>query len=286
MNGFGGAKDHPDPWNAWDFAATGIIWKIVPSSGRLIVGEDRDPVNKTASLFCVALDSGAVRWKGMSLGEHWWTGIETVHRGVIIVHDYPVPGMPDHKNIIAIDAARGERLWENRDLAFAFASGGKICGSKEFFERRAFYEIDLATGEVGSELTAAEAAGLRDAAEEGWGMDVGIPAACDTVADRIRALFPPGTGLVPGDSLMHNDTEISNVYESSPGGAPGTAAPGLREHIVALDARTGSVLRRDIVCDGLSVPAGTTFFRAEERVLYVKDRAILRSFAIPDRRNP
>jgi hypothetical protein len=281
MNGFGAARE------PWDFTASGIIWKILPCAGRLIVGEDRDPAKKTASLFCVALDDGSVRWKGMSFGERWWTGIETVHRGVIIVHEYPVPSMPEHGNIIAVDAARGERLWENRGVAFAFAAGGRIVGSKDLFERKAFFEIDLDTGATGRELMAAEAGALRDEADEGWGMDVGIPAPCDDVPGPLRALFPPGTGLVPGEALAHNGTTIVNVYESRPDNAPGpAAAPRLREHLLVHDARTGSVLHRDVVCDGLSVPAGTTFFRAEERILYVKDRSILRSFAIPDKRNP
>jgi hypothetical protein len=283
MNGFVGARD------LWDFTVSGIIWKILPGDGRLIVGEERDPVKKTVSLFCVALDDGSVRWKGMTLGENWWTGIETIHRGVVIVHEYPVPGMPDHGSIIAIDAARGERLWENRDLAFAFASGGRLCGSRDLFDRRAFFEVDLATGAAGRELTVDEAAALRDSADAGWGMDVGIPGPSDGVPDVIRAAFPPGTGLLAGETLMHNDTEISNCYESRPGGAAGaTGGTGtrLREHIFALDAQTGSVLRRDVVCDGLSVPAGTTFFRAEERILYVKERATLRSFALPGGRTP
>lgn len=270
MSGFRGDRD------LWDFTASGIIWKILPCEGRLIVGEERDPVKKTVSMFCVRLDDGTVLWKGITPAETWWTGIEAVHRGVIIVHEYPVPSMPDHGSIIAIDAARGERLWENRDLAFAFASGGTICGSRDLFDRRAFFEVDLTTGAAGRELTAGEARALRESGETGWGMDVGIPAPADDVPDRIRAEFPPGTGLLPGETLMHNDIEISNCYESR------NAGPGaLREHIFAIDARSGSLLRRDVVCDGLSVPAGTTFFRAEGRILYVRDRSTLRSFALP-----
>jgi hypothetical protein len=269
MNGFRANRDH------WDFTASGIIWKILPCEGRLIIGEERDPARKTMSLFCVRLDDGSVVWKGLTPGDNWWTGIEVVHRGVIIAHEYPVPSMPDHGSIIAIDAARGERLWENRDLAFAFASGGTICGSKDLFDRRAFFEVDPATGASGRELTANEARSLRDSGEAGWGMDVGIPVPSGEVPDHVRASFPPSTGLLPGEILMHNDTEISNCYESRPAGA-------LREHIFAFDARTGSLLRRDVVCDGLSVPAGTTFFRAEGRILYVRDRSTLRSFALPE----
>jgi outer membrane protein assembly factor BamB len=265
--------------NFWDFKASGIIWKVLPCSGRLIVGEERDPVKKTVSLFCVALDDGSVRWKGRKLGEDWWTGIETIHRGVIIVHEYPVPSMPEHRNIIAIDASSGERIWENRDLAFAFASGGTVCGSRELFDRRVFFEVDIVTGEVGRELTAHEAGQRRDSADEGWGMDVGIPAPSGDLPGPVRAAFPPGADLIAGETLMCNDIEISNCYESrTDGGARRT----LREHIFALDSRTGAVLHRDVVCDGLSVPAGTTFFRAEARVLYVKDRGTLRSFALPE----
>jgi hypothetical protein len=271
MKGFGDAPE------SWDFTVGGIIWRILPADGRLIVGEERDAAKKSASLFCVGLDDGAVRWKGLRLGEEWWTGIETVHRGVIIAHEYPVPGMPDHRNIIAIDARTGGRLWENRDLAFAFASGDRVYGAREFFDRRAFYEADLATGALVREVPVDEARAIRDSAGAGWGMDVQLPLPSDSLAPALREAFPPGTEVAPGETLMHNDTHISNCYESRPDGAPGRT---LREHIFAIDAGTGAVLRRDVVCDGLAYPAGTTFFRAEGRVLYVKERSTLRSFAI------
>jgi hypothetical protein len=271
MKGFGGIPD------TWEFVPGGIVWRILPADGRLIVGEERDAAKKSASLFCVGLDDGAVRWKGLKLAEEWWTGIETVHRGVIVAHQYPDPGMPGHRNIIAIDAAGGNRLWENRDLAFAFASGDRIYGTREFFDRRAFYEADISTGAVIREVPADEAKALRDSAGAPWGMDVQLPLPSGSVADAVRAAFPPGAEIAPGETLMHQETEISNCYETRPAGAAGRS---LREHIFALDARTGAVLGRDVVCDGLAFPAGTTFIRVEERVLYVRERSTLRSFNI------
>ncbi len=261
----------------WEFRTAGNIWKIVPAEGRLIVGEERDPEKKTVTFFCVALDDGRVRWKGKSMAESWWIGIETAHRGILFIHEYPVPSMPDHKKILAIDALTGNSLWEDGELAFGFASGASVYASKELFDRRAFFELDLMTGSVVREVGADALHSLRAAPEAGWGLDVQLPEGTTEPPEAVRAAFPPTVALEPGETLRYNDMNISNWYEVRPGEGTGRK---LCEHLFVIDERSGALLYRDVVCDGLSLPAGSTFFRVEERILYVKDRTTLRSILL------
>lgn len=261
----------------WDFKAVGNIWKIIPLSGRRIVGEERHLEDKRVTFFCVSLDDGRVHWQGKSVAQAWWTGIEAVHQGVLFIHDYPVPSMPDHKKIIAIDASSGDPLWETPELTFGFASGASVFASKEFFDRKAFFELDLMTGAVVRELTADDLRVLRPDPGTGWGMDIGNADAVPGTRASVAGAFPAGTRLEPGGSMRLGDAEVCNWYEVIPDGNNGRS---LREHLFVLDDRTGEILFRDVVCDGLALPAGATFFRAEERILYVKERTTLRSFLL------
>ena len=261
----------------WDFRTGGNIWRIVPAEGRLIAGEERNLEKKTVTFFCVALDDGRALWKGKSIAESWWTGIETTHRGILFIHGYPAPSMPDHKKILALDALSGDSLWENGELAFGFASGASVYASKELFDRRAFFELDLMTGSVVREVPADELHALRAAPGAPWGLDVQLPGVAAEPPEAVRSAFPAESALEPGETLRYNDADVSNWYEVRPGDGTGRK---LREHLFVLDARTGELRYRDVVCDGLSLPAGSTFFRVEERVLYVKDRTTLRSFSL------
>ncbi len=263
----------------WEFRTAGNIWKIVPAEGRLIVGEERDLAEKTVSYFCVSLDDGRVLWKGKRPPEPWWTGIETVHRGILFIHEYPVPSMPDHRKILAIDTRTGDSLWENAELAFGFAGDASVYASKELFDRKAFYELDLLTGAVIREIPPHDLQTLRAGTGTGWGADVQFPEWTPEPPGAVRAAFPPAVALEPGEALSYALSDVSTWYEVLPATDGGRK---LREHLFILDRRSGSLRFHDVVCDGLLLPAGSTFFRMEERLLYVKDRTTLRSLTLPN----
>lgn len=270
-------RDNRGVRGLWDYHAAGTIWRILPAGERLIVGEERDTSAKTVSYFCVALDDGRVIWRGKQTGGRWWSGIEAVHRGLVFIHEYPVPSMPDHRKIFAIDLRTGVQAWENGELAFGFAREGAVYASRELFDRRQFFELDLRTGSVVREVPADALAELRPGPYPEWEMDVEIPGPSGDPPGGVRAAFPAGTTLEPGESLRRGSAEVSNWYEVR---TDGDGRRMLREHLFALDASAGGVMFHDIVCDGLSLPTGTSFFRAEERIIYVRERTTLRSFAL------
>ncbi len=261
----------------WDYNAGGNIWKIIPTEGRWIIGEERDLAKKLVTFFCVSLDDGRVRWQGKRVAQEWWTGIEAVHQGVLFIHEFPVPSMPDHKNIIAIDASSGDPLWENPELTFVSANGASVFGSKEFFDRRAFFELDLFTGEIIREMTADELRAVRQDPGTGWGVEVANADLVPELRAPVAGVFPAGALLEPGGALLADRAEVCNWYEVLPAGDRGRT---LREHLFVLDGATGEIRFHDIVCDGLALPAGATFFRAGDRIVYVRNRTTLRSFSL------
>ena len=110
----------------------------------MIAGEERNLETKTASFFCV--NQSGTLWRGKSYGEHWWTGIEAAHRGVLYLHGYATPDLPGRKGITAIDCATGGVLWKNSDVTFLSAVEGNVYASHDVTGRRVLLELDHRTG--------------------------------------------------------------------------------------------------------------------------------------------
>ena len=110
----------------------------------MLVGEERNIGSRTVSFFCVG-PSGTL-WRGKNFGEQWWTGIETVHRGVLFLYGFATPDLPGRKGITAVDCATGDLLWKNGELTFIAASGDKIYSSQEAPGGPVVAEIEYRTG--------------------------------------------------------------------------------------------------------------------------------------------
>jgi hypothetical protein len=262
---------------SWEFQVSSIIWRILPAGTEYVIGEIRDGGKKTVSFFAVGLDDGRPRWEGNPAPEKWWTGIESVHGNILVLHEYPVPSMPDHRKIFAVDLPTGELLWTNEELAFSFALGDTFYASKDYFDRRAFYGLDAATGRVGEEVPAERIQELMTRRPAGWEGHIGIPLPDDTVSAAATGRLGRTATLFPGESLRYGGVEVACCYETV--GSPDTAPP-LREHLFVVDAGSGEFLFHDVVCDQLSGPVPGTFFRMGDSILYVKNRSTLRSLAI------
>jgi hypothetical protein len=114
---------------SWEFTAKGVIWRLHPAEGGMLVGEERNIDLKTVSFFCV--NSPGTLWKGKNFGEQWWTGIETVHNGVLFLYGFVTPDLPGRKGITAVDCATGDFLWKNGALTFIGAAGDKVYASQD-----------------------------------------------------------------------------------------------------------------------------------------------------------
>jgi hypothetical protein len=130
----------------WTFVANNIIWRMVLGDHGTLIGECRDTDQKVASFFCLDLSTGNVLWKDLRVDEQWWVGIEAVQKNVVLLHAFAKPDMPEHKGIQAFDLASGVKLWRNDDVAYWFGYEDRVIAYRDFFERRAGYELDLRSG--------------------------------------------------------------------------------------------------------------------------------------------
>jgi len=136
----------------WEYHVKGIIWRVLFSGNDRIVGEDRDQQSKSVSFFCLNARSGEVLWEGLRLDEHWWVAIELIRDGVLFITEFVRPDLPELGKIYAVDLETGKVLWTNSELKMLFVAGSRVYASRELFERRVYYALDLRTGEHVGEL--------------------------------------------------------------------------------------------------------------------------------------
>ncbi len=137
---------------AWQYTASGMIWRILFSESGKIAGEDRDQKTKSVSFFCLEESSGRVLWEKLQMEEQWWIGMESTHKNILFLHEYEKPDFPTHLRISAIDLETGKVLWRNPELQFLFAAEGEVYACKDLFEKRIFFELDACTGQIVQEF--------------------------------------------------------------------------------------------------------------------------------------
>jgi len=116
----------------------------------MLIGEERNIESRTASFFSV--DPSGTLWKGKNFGEQWWTGIETVHRGVLYLYGFATPDLPGRKGITAVDCATGVLLWKNGEQTFIAAAGNSIYASQDALDGPRISEIDHRNGALVREM--------------------------------------------------------------------------------------------------------------------------------------
>jgi hypothetical protein len=268
---------------SWEFATKGFIWRLHPAEGGKLVGEERDVESKTASFFCLDLTVGAALWKEKNYGEQWWTGIETVHRDVIILHGFATPDLPEHKRLTAVDLGTGDQLWRNDEVKFVAAADGKIYASRGTIGGRIFLELDSRTGDLLREL------GLE---EEG---DRSVPRgeAADVFDDVVFPLpLPEGaSGTSPLSSLLHGvctpaavtgpvgyidlDDRVVFGYHEQRLTASKDDVPSFTSLLAVVDRESGKLLLRVTIDDGVSFPVPDTFLVRTGFLYYIRNRRTL-----------
>lgn len=127
------------------------IWRIIPAGSRVII-EERSSENKEVFFNCIDINSGDEIFSDIQLEEKFWVGIEAVEDDYIFFHKFPKPDMPNHKSIITFDINTASTLWQNDAMTYLFYYDGKVVCFKQLFEKRDYFLLNAATGEVISEL--------------------------------------------------------------------------------------------------------------------------------------
>jgi hypothetical protein len=273
---------------AWEYSARGVLWRLFPSAAGLLVGEDRDLEKKTVSFFCLDDRSGEVRWSGVTFPEPWWISMEALHHETLLLHEYAAPDMPDHKKILALEAATGKLRWTNDDAKFLFAHGEMVYAAKETYEERVFSEHRIADGALVRRVEPEEIRALQRSQAPEYAEIVDFP-----------ATLPPGGGDSPevGTALRAARLDgAGSVVEVLTGGgalvlascepAEGSAEkPAFRQRIAIYDRARGKVAFDDTMHEELSMPIPDMFFRRAGMLYYIKERRTLRAVHLPESRD-
>ena len=128
------------------------IWRILPTTNKKIVLEERDATTKEVFFSCIDIESGKKIFSQFQMDEKNWIGIETIYNDLIFFHAYSKPDMPTHKSIIAFDMSSKKTLWQNDNYVFALVNDDKVYCYQQRFENRVYFALDCLTGNVVEEL--------------------------------------------------------------------------------------------------------------------------------------
>jgi len=124
------------------------IWRILPTSNKKLVVEERDAKTKEVFFSCVEINSGKKLFNEFQLEEKNWIGIESIYNDIIFFHAYGKPDMPSHKRIIAFNIVSQSILWQNDNYVFSFVFEDKVYCYQQRFESRVFFALDYLTGNI------------------------------------------------------------------------------------------------------------------------------------------
>lgn len=141
------------------------IWKILVSDTNRLLIEERDLNTKEAFYHCIQAGTGKYYINDLQFDEKVWIGSEGIYEDILFIHKYGKPDMPIHKGIIAYSIDNQEIIW-TADYAFSFYYKGKIYAFREGFEERKYYTLDVKTGEILENLTAAAVKELQNEIDE------------------------------------------------------------------------------------------------------------------------
>jgi len=252
------------PRIAWKYSARAMIWRILPTADGFCIGEERDPVSREATFFCVDAGTGRVLWEHRTLGEGWWTEFAEYAGGVLLLHGFATPDLPQHLKIFAVDAGTGIPLWSDLSVTFAGLTGETILALTPAGETVA---LDLKTG---GRLTVRDAAAEPDAVDEH--IRFPLPADLDGSEGFLKELLG-GTG----------QAEILEVQgHLVVGYAAGSADGGTFAHEIAVvDPGRGKVVFRERILERTPGPAQETFFVLDDMLYYIRERRDLVAVRIP-----
>lgn len=122
------------------------IWRILPTTNKKLVIEERDIKTKEVFFSCLEIYLGKKLFIDFQFDEKNWIGIESIYKDIIFFHAYRKPDMPAHKSIIAFDILSKTVLWQNDSYVFSFVYGDKVYCYQQRFESRVFFALDYLTG--------------------------------------------------------------------------------------------------------------------------------------------
>ena len=252
--------------SSWNYISRSQIWRLVPSGESRIVGEERDAGSKAVSFFCLDLQSGKPLWRDKAFDQEWWSGIEAVGEGVMLLHGFATPELPGHRGITAVHIDRGHEIWKAPDLVFVGLHGTNVIASRGEVAGTSVVELDLFSGVV-----------VR---EHGDALPVRHAAPAD---DRVVTLRPamnepgPATAVGPVEILEAAPLRAVVWYESAGSGE----SRRFRSLMAVTDSRSGEEVLRETLQAGGVARVPQVVFVLDGFLCYLKERQTLVGIRIP-----
>jgi hypothetical protein len=267
---------------SWTFTPTDAIWRLVPARSGELVGEARNQETKRVSFFAIDGNTGVPLWQNLVLDEQWWIGIEDISDGVLLLHKFASPDMPQHRGIIAIDLRTGNQLWLNGELTFWFAYNNSVYAHKMLFEKRVASELDVHTGqtvrEFGENLVPLLFEKREEAIRENQdGLQFPEIGEFDRIDPRIAGMMRkelPATEVRGPVEYAHMDKFLLMNYHILARGA-NEKRPLLDNQLKIIDAASGKVIYYDTIVHNSPAPVPDSFFVRNGTVHYIKDQKTL-----------
>lgn len=271
---------------SWEYTTKGILWRLFPASGGMLVGEERDVEARTASFFCVELSGGRSLWKEQTYGEQWWTGIETVYRDTLLLHGYASPDMPEHRGITGVDISTGTLLWRNSEVACVATLQGTIRAERMSSGATILCELDRRTGAILRETGPDTSTGTvsvrgNDEVLNDVLFPVILPEGAAGQSDLsvlFRGANPSSSVTGPVECVELEDRVIFGFHERDT--ASTQEAPKFRSVLAVVQRTQRAPLFRVAIDEAVSFPAPDVFLVVGGTLLYVRGRRTLTAIPV------
>lgn len=272
----------PSLKSSWTFTPGDAIWRLYPVRSGELVGESRNQDSKRVSFFALNAATGVPLWQNLTFDEPWWIGIEDVTEGVLLLHKFASPDMPQHKGIIAVDLRTGQKLWSNDEPTYWFAHKSSVYVHKMTFEKLLASELDAKSGRTIKDFDQDLEPSLFRIREEALeanqdGLQFPEIAELDRVDPRIAGIVKqvlPSVGAHGPIEFAQREAYLLMNFH-----VPSKEATGektlLDNHLTIVDTATGRTMYRDIVVRNSPAVVPDSFFIRNGTVYYIKDHITL-----------
>lgn len=267
---------------SWRFSAApgSIIWKLLISPDGILAGEERDPENKTGTLFAIDVEQGTTLFRDKQIDEPWWFNSEQATRENIYIHKFRKPDMPEPRGVTALNVKTGELRWEQPDVSMLFELDGKLYSQRDGYGGKEFFALDSLTGEVAEAFGSEHSEILSRRAlvrDEDTNSQFSIPVLPeDEIFSEIAKLL--------GESLNINELRgsidfaefgkyvIFSYHERITNDASAALGNLLRNDIRILDSEKGDIVHAQTLNSETPYPVPENFFINHGVLIYVKEK--------------
>jgi len=276
-------------WTFETHSENEMIWKLLISRSGILVGEERDVEAKRGSVFAIDVRTGRVLWRGLELEQPWWFGVEKATENTLIVHSFRKPDLPEASGITAIDLLSGAIMWQDRELAYLFESGGRAFAMRQGFTRREFFALDLRTGTVVEEfgeddtrVNQARSVAYANDPNTSFANSFSSGKDFDEARQLINSIVETNSLLGPIELLDYGIYRVLAFHAR-----PNESEPVLTSELAIFDKARKKLLFHETLHRKTLFPVGASmvafpdnFFLSHGILLYVKEKRILTGVAL------